>query len=196
MVEGRRNYLSQEQFDKLIEHIPDLNSRKWTNEEIEFLFKLSYWCGLRISEAVQVRKEDVNLTERDILLKKVKGGKNELVKIPPIFISELRQFLEKRDDDFLFFGCNRAIVHYWLKKLGTSLGISALVTPQSITKEKTKTHIFRKTIAKDFFEGKFGKPALITLVQKKLRHKDTMTTWKYLNVDEAVLDEYEKTYLT
>ena len=52
------NYMPPEQFNQVIDAIPRLHIRKWKDEDIQMLFKLCYWCGLRISEAMKLSVED------------------------------------------------------------------------------------------------------------------------------------------
>lgn len=63
--------ISEEDFVKLIE-----NTKK---EEHRLAFLLGYGSGLRISEVVKLKPEDVNLKEKKIFIRQGKGGKDRIV---------------------------------------------------------------------------------------------------------------------
>lgn len=63
-------------------------------------------------------------------------------------------------------------------EIGQALKISALLTPQTETNEKTKTHIFRKSIGKTMLY----KGASLNIIQRKLRHNKISTTSDYLKI--------------
>ena len=53
-MKSTRNHLSQDDFNMVLDYIPKLNLRKYKIEDIQMLFKISYWCGLRIGEALKL----------------------------------------------------------------------------------------------------------------------------------------------
>ena len=55
------NYMPPEQFAQVLDAIPRLNSRKWSINQITMLFKIAYWCGLRITECTELKAEDFDL---------------------------------------------------------------------------------------------------------------------------------------
>lgn len=169
-------------FKEIIESIPTLQIRKWQDLDVEFLFKISYWCGLRMKEACKLTKEDFDLYEKEVYLGTTKGKKNQSAVIPINFIPELRSYLDKKQKDRLMPNCNPQIVRIWCRKLGVLLDIPAWTTPQSETGEKTLTHIFRKSIGKDMLYGTYGKVAPLNIVQRQLRHSSIETTNRYLQL--------------
>ena len=181
-MRAKSNYIDQEQFRLIIKHLDSLNLRKWTILDVEYLFKISYWCGLRMKEAVQLKKEDFDLINHEVYLGITKGKKNQYAAIPVPFIPELNQYLLSKPNGQLLPKCNPQIVRVWTRKLGKLLDIPAWTTPQQETGEKTRTHIFRKSIAKDMLYGTHGKPAPLNVVQKQLRHSNLNTTSKYLQI--------------
>jgi len=180
-LEAKSNYIDPENFEKIIESIPILQSRKWKDLDIEFLFRISYWCGLRMKEACKLSKEDFNLIEKEVYLGTTKGKKNQFAVIPDKFIPELRFYLDGKKGRLMPM-CNSQIVRVWCRKLGELLNIPAWITPQSETGEKTLTHIFRKSIGKDMLYGTHGKKAPLNIVQRQLRHSSIETTSRYLQV--------------
>lgn len=178
-MRANTNYMSPSVLEKVIDAIPRLNIRKWDNRDIEFLFRISYWCGLRINEACRLHVDHFDLEEQVVYLGKTKTEDNDVAVIPKIFIPFLKIYLNEIEGE-LFPDCNPQIVRVWCRRLGKMFDIPAWTTPQSESHEKTLTHIFRKSIGKDMLRGTWGKKAPLNIVQRQLRHKSIETTSKYL----------------
>lgn len=75
--------------------------------------------------------------------------------------------------------------------MGKALNILAWTTPESISGEKTKGHIFRKTFGKDMYLGEHGEGTKnIFVISKHMRHKDVATTMNhYLKLDGEAVKE-------
>lgn len=181
-MKAQSNYIDPNDFERIIESIPILQIRKWKDYDVEFLFKISYWCGLRMLEACELYKEDFDLNEQEVYLGTTKLKKNQVAIIPKKFIPELKYYLDTKQKGRLMPKCNPQIVRTWCKKLGVLLNIPAWTTLQSETGEKTLTHIFRKSIGKDMLYGTHGKKAPLNIVQRQLRHTSIETTNRYLKV--------------
>ena len=191
---SKSNYISPEQFEKILEAIPRLGIRKWLDSDIQMLMKICYWCALRFNEGARLKVEDFNLKNLEIFLGKTKTNKEDIATIPPSFVQELSNFLEGKQGP-LFPGLEYQTAIKWIYRLGKMLDIKAWTTPQRITGEKTKTHIFRKSISKDLYLGTWTEQkAPLNVVSKKLRHKGRNpagTTWQYLKLDTEDVKEWE-----
>ena len=187
------NYMPPDQFSKVIEAIPLLHIRKWKDEQIEFLFKCAYYLALRPTEAAKLQAESFDLDLKRVYLGKTKTEKAGLSIIPAPFVPEIDIYLIGKEGA-LFPGVNRFIIDNWTRRLGKILSIKAWTTPQSVSGEKTRGHIFRKSMAKNMFygevEGKEGQKAPLTFVMKQLRHKKIATTFEYLKVGEEDLKDW------
>ncbi len=190
-MNNQKNYISPDEFKLILNGIPELHIRKWKDEQAQMLFKISYYCALRISETLKLRKEDFDLKGLSVWLGKTKTKKGDSATIPEFFVYELSVYLRMQEEE-LFAGMNRRIVWYWTKRLGEMLNIIAWTTPQAKSFEKTKTHIFRKSYLKDMYHGMFGEKVPLNVIMKKARHEDMKTTSDYLRVGNDVVREYEK----
>lgn len=189
----KTNYITQENLKDMIDNVPNLHIRKWKDEDVQMVYKICYWCALRINEAIRLKVEDFDLDRFEVYLGKTKTEKEDYATIPRPFIPELSMYLLGKKGPLLK-DCYYLVVYHWVIRLGKMLNIPALTTPQSETGEKTKTHIFRKTMAKDMLYGTHtpGKNAPINVISRQLRHKGKNAlnmTERYLRVDnEAVKD--------
>ena len=176
------NYIPPELFGDIVQAVPELHIRKWKDEDVQMLFKIAYWCGLRINEAIKRKAEDFDLELRYVYLGITKTKKQDRGTIPELFVPELERWLKDKTGP-LFPGMNYHIVYHWCGRLGKLLHIEAWLEPQSATGEKTKTHIFRKSVGKDMIYGTIdGVKQPLNIVQKKLRHTTLDMTSNYLKV--------------
>ena len=181
-MKPKSNYMSPEQMDQLIDYIPQLKIRKWLDKDVEMVYRIAYWCGLRMGEAVKLKAEDFDLDRKEVYLGQTKTRKEDYAPISEQFIPELKRYLQDKKGPLLP-DCNAQNVYKWLIKAGLALNIKALTTPQSTTGEKTKLHIMRKSLGKDMYFGTFGEKADFGPIQSQLRHANPVTTGKYLRLD-------------
>jgi len=170
-------YMNPEQFTQVINAIPQLKIRKWIDLDIEFLFRVQYECALRPIEAIRLKKEDINLDERQIYLGQTKTTSEDYAVIPRGFIPQYTQYIDTISPGRLTRGLTYSTYIFWIKRLGKMLNIPAWTTPQSVTHEKTKGHIFRKSKGKDLVQ-ELGY-ALMPSISKHLRHSSPEITAKY-----------------
>ncbi|HMC00468.1 MAG TPA: site-specific integrase [Flavobacteriaceae bacterium] len=188
--------MNQQDFNKVIRAIPDLHIRKLDNLDVEMLFKILYWCALRPMEGIRLSKNDININDRVIRLGKTKTKKNDKAIIPQQFISELYPYINSKPEGRLFDGLKYITFYFWLRRLGVMLNIDAWTSLESETGEKTKGHIFRKSIGKDMVTGeikdKNGNKIEIPVISQHLRHaKPSMTIDHYL---KATSEQVKNTF--
>lgn len=187
-MKPQTNYMPPEQFQEILNHVDKLNLRKMKPDDVRMFFKIARYCGLRITEASKINAEDIDLQQKEIYLHKTKTNKNDKATIPEAFIPELENYL--KDKKGLLFQTNRYTVRDWIIKIGHDLNILAFITPQSETGEKTKCHIFRKSIGKDMHEQKLP----LNVIMSKLRHKDLATTTRYLKLNLEAVKQAEENF--
>ena len=102
-----RNLFSKIKRAKLPKKIPEVLSKKEIQSMIDttmnlkhrLLIELLYSSGLRVSEAVKIKIEDIDIEERIARIRKGKGKKDRLVIISNKLIKDLRKYLFVRDDN-------------------------------------------------------------------------------------------------
>ncbi|MBL8059950.1 MAG: tyrosine-type recombinase/integrase [Chthonomonas sp.] len=152
------------------------------------LFELLYGAGLRITEALTLRIEQVNLEEHALTV----TGKREKTRWTPIpsetgrwiarYLDESRPKLMKRASALLILSdrgnaMNRAVAYANLEKYERIAGIEAHVSP----------HVLRHSYAVHLLKG----GADLRAVQELLGHSSIETTQVYTHLD---MDEVAKNY--
>lgn len=56
--------------------------------------RLLYACGLRVSEPLNLRIKDLQLSQRRLVIRGAKGGKDRVVSVPRVLVAELKAQLE------------------------------------------------------------------------------------------------------
>lgn len=151
-------------------------ARKYLPHKHWMLMRLMYYAGLRVSEAVNIRKKDVSISASGRAWVSVigKGGKARSVLLPERLSSDLSKFADDaEDEDFIFRGNgkNTAIhentVGWAIKKAAARAGLPAGVSP----------HWLRHAHASHALDR--GAP--ISLVKTTLGHASVATTSQYLH---------------
>ena len=190
-MQDKVNYISPETFQRIQDYIPQLGIRKWKDEDVAMLFKILYFCALRPSEGIFLKKESFNLIDREIYLGKTKTKKADVAHIPSLFVNELGHWLETKTSGRLFDGLSYNTAWHWVSRTGKALDIQAWLVPETESSEKTKLHIFRKSVGKDMLSGMYGeKASAIPVISKQLRHaKPSMTVDHYLKATLETVKE-------
>jgi len=196
-IEDTYNHITYETMLLAVQSVPQLKIRKWKDEDVQFLLMLMYWSGLRVAEAIKLKKEDFHTRTRRMDLYNTKTKSIEKGIIPMSFLPEVEEYLKTKDDGPLLPDLSYKPVYRWLKRLGVMLDIPAWITPRQTTGEMTVCHAMRKSIGKNLIAGVHlspvdGKKYSIIEVSKLLRHsKPSMTEEHYLKIsDEAMLRRY------
>lgn len=189
------NYVNPADMQKILNSVNNINLRKWDPVQIQMLFKICYWLGLRMIEARKLKVEDFDFDRREVYLGKTKAKENDSRKIPLIFIPELELYLRGKTGQILKEIPHRKTVEMWARKIGLELDLAAWTTPQKETHEKTKGHIFRKSLGKDMLAGTpgitpQGRKAGLPIVSLQLGHSNLLTTTRYLKAAGAAVDEF------
>jgi site-specific recombinase XerD len=186
------NYLPNEKFDLILLYVTNnLKSKKLKSIDIQMIFKIAYHAGLRINEVLKLSKLSFNFDLLQINLGKTKTKSHDLATFPNSFSQELQDYLFndrslilKTD---LLFPISRQTVYTWIMQIGKALQIPAWTTPQTESGEKTKTHLFRKSIAKNMLYKK----APLNVIMNKLRHTNLATTSDYLKLNLSDVQTWE-----
>jgi site-specific recombinase XerD len=177
-------YLKPEQFQRLQEtlHTQTAQDRPPDRFEQTWFFLLAH-AGLRISEALNLRLEDCDLTQRRLRIQAGKGDRDRVVPMTDTLATVLEAYLKVREvapSDHLLVhrgACVKAsLISARLRQLGKMAGV-----------EPVSPHRLRHTLATLLVNQ--GMP--ITSLQKFLGHQDINTTLIYARVfDETVRQQF------
>ena len=173
--------------DKMIAAISNLNIEEWQKQRNLSLIFLVYGCGLRISEALSLTKDE--LLSSNSLTIKGKGGKQRMVPILPIIQEKLQQYLKlcphQISDRSTLFLAQRGgrysgrSFRQFLTDLRRGLNLSENITP----------HAFRHSFATHLLQSGGD----LREIQELLGHSSLSTTQKYTKIDkDFLIGEYKK----
>lgn len=151
------------------------------------MFELMYACGLRLSELVDIRIQDLRLNERLILIHG-KGSKERLVffyeSLVPIldyYLQNIRpKMLKDKNHNFLFTNNHGNVI--------SPRGIQYALNKQAITanlRQKVNPHMLRHSFATHLLDN----GANLRVVQSLLGHESLSTTQIYTHVSQEKLKE-------
>ncbi|MBS3788892.1 tyrosine-type recombinase/integrase [Candidatus Bipolaricaulota bacterium] len=184
--------LTEEEQQSLLDQF---NERYVTSQRNKVMFQLMLNTGLRVSEAVSLRWEDVNLTSGKLMVREGKGAKDRTLWIDDDQRRKLGEWKERQVDKvgelpkWVFStlreggaGKKLTIQQVWktLRTYAEKAGIEKDISP----------HTLRHTFATDLYR-KTGK---IRLVQKALGHADLSTTMIYTHIVDEELEGAMKSF--
>ena len=147
-------------------------------ERDRVLVELMLRTGIRLSSALALEVEDVDLEEGALLLRRVKGGRVERVLLGPAIREILAEYVTDRQGGPLFprrdgegIGARHAQRRFreWRKKAG----IQETVTPHSLR------HAFAMRL--------YGRTGDVLLVRRALGHRSISSTLAYAHASEDTL---------
>ena len=171
--------LSTDEIDRIIATV-DTSSVKGLRDSA--MLELLYSCGLRVSELISLKVQDLFFGEGYIRVIG-KGDKQRLVPISATARERVHRYLDKRPEtrsgeDALFLNnrgsrLTRVMVFTILKQAARNAGIEKRISP----------HTFRHSFATHLLEG----GASIRQVQEMLGHESILTTEIYTHLDSSHL---------
>ncbi len=178
-------FLNQTDVENLLQ-VPDVSTEIGLRDRA--ILELMYACGLRVSEAVDLRISDVEL-DAGILTCKGKGSKTRKIPIGKSAVEWLKSYLvlRRRKENIeiqnLFVTSlgrplNRQIIFLFIKEYAEKIGLQD-VSPHTL-RHSFATHLVQNS-------------ADIRSVQQMLGHADISTTQIYTHITDAHLRKtYEK----
>ncbi len=172
---------------KIFLTIPEVQKVDWKAKRDTALLTLIYGCGLRISEALAVTKNDLKNTQT--LTVTGKGKKQRMLPLLPVIKKRIDEYLlscpfEIKDDSSIFLGSKGKVFTRYefdgvISKIRKILGLPDTVTP----------HAFRHSFATHLLEA----GADLRSIQDLLGHENLSTTQRYTKIDKSrLLSVYQK----
>jgi len=163
--------LTREEIRTLLKHI--------TNKKHNLLLKTLYSSGLRISECVSLKINDIDLDEKMGKVIGGKGKKDRYFIISDSLLKDLTKFLNKRKDNnpFLFFYKDHHIGVRQAQKILTKAADGCNMT------KRVFPHALRSSFATHLLESGTD----IRIIQELLGHSNLATTQRYTKVSTEQL---------
>jgi integrase/recombinase XerD len=159
--------LSRGEVQKIFDALPD----NW----LRTLIRVTYACGLRVSEVVHLRVADIDSARMVVQVRQGKGQKDRLVPLSAVLLAELRAYWQRyRPTAYLFPGrYGRDYLHAG----ALQRGFAKRVRPLGLAKHVT-LHTLRHSYATHLLEAGVD----VVTLQRLLGHRDLSTTARYLHV--------------
>ena len=150
------------------------------NDRDYMLFYMGISVGLRISDMLKLKKEDLLYAHVDIIEQKT--GKQKRFKIPPYMRKEVQVYIQALGEgEYLFKsrqGGNRPIdrstAYRILRKAAEACGLREI-----------GTHTLRKTFGYHFYLDKKD----VATLQHLFNHSSPETTLRYIGINQDVIDK-------
>lgn len=171
--------------DEIDSMIAQIDLSKPFGQRNRAMVETLYSCGLRVSELVNLRLDDI-YAEQEYITVTGKGEKTRVVPIAQSALAEIEGYLPDRDavaikpgeEGIVFLNSRghrltRVMVFYIIKELAQGAGIKKNISP----------HTLRHSFATHLLEG----GANLRSIQQMLGHESIATTEIYLHLDRTVL---------
>lgn len=179
-------YFTSEEIEALLE-APSKNNHRGIRDQA--MLEVMYASGLRVSELLALKREEVNFN-RGIIKIRGKGGKERIVPLGEYalfvladYINEVRHHYEKNDKRTIFLSQNgtpltRQYFFKMIKEYAVIAGISKNISPHSL-RHAFATHLLEKG-------------ANLRAVQAMLGHTNIATTQIYTHVStKRIISAYD-----
>jgi integrase/recombinase XerD len=156
--------------DELKNLINILDTRK-----SKLMVSLMYACGLRVSELINLKNQDLNFEEKTGNVRQGKGKKDRIFNIPDFLMEDLREQVERQKKDnqeYLFTGNQGKLSSRNLQKIVSSGAKRAGI------KKDVHCHTLRHSFATHLLENGID----IRVIQTLLGHSSISTTELYTHI--------------
>jgi len=150
-----------------------------TKDRNRLIVRLLIATGLRVSELANLRVEDIDLENGEIIVVSGKGGKQRIVLVDLQTISDLKKFIQDRDPKALLIGLKARQIENVVKRYAIAAGVKWA--------EYVSPHRLRDTFAVHWVRSQGDLESL----RRLLGHSSLSSTQKYLVFD---FNEVRATY--
>jgi integrase len=153
---------------------------KEDNERNYLLFLMGINTGLRISDILKLKVEDVKGTH--IVLREQKTGKQKWIRITPSLKREINKYIAGKDDNEYIFKSRQGKN----KPIGRSMAYKILRKAANEFKLKDiGTHTLRKTFGYHFYQQTKD----VAMLQEIFNHSSPDITLRYIGVNQDSMDK-------
>jgi integrase/recombinase XerD len=159
--------LSKEDVVKIIESAPTFKQ--------QVMLSFIYATGVRLSEATEMKIEDIDGNRHQVRVNKGKGNKDRLILIPDVLLQLLRDYYKKENPEiYLFNGITKGKAY---SPRSVQLMMQEAKKRAKINK-KGSIHTLRNCYATHHLEGGTD----LVFLQEQMGHKNLRTTIRYIGL--------------
>src|SRR5690606_18738740 len=164
--------LAPKQVYKFIESLEKLRDK--------VIIQLLYSTGIRVSECINLRKQDINEYRMTIRIYKGKGQKDRYVPLSPMLLKQLNKYYRVYNpDDYILYGRKRGVPIHRISVNRIIWKANSILE----TKERITPHTFRHSFATTLVE----EGESLYTIQKILGHKSYNSTLRYIKTAKTEL---------
>jgi integrase/recombinase XerD len=172
------HYITYDELLNAIKYYATYNNRGMSSMKCSALLKFLFFTGLRKSEILNLKREEIDLTNCAIKVYGIKDKEERLVYFPDTLIKELTDYFNSEPQESNAFNITKTELWWLTKKISKHLGKS--ISP----------HTLRHSFATYLMNKKNVSPAI---VQRIMGHSSIETTMIYANPDDKMAqEEYKK----
>lgn len=164
--------LSKDEVRQLLGSIDTKKSR--------LMVSMLYACGMRVSELINLKADDIDFNEKSGNIRQAKGKKDRVFNIPEFLFNELKEQAEnqkKASQEYLFSGPKGRLSARNLQKIVSKAAFRAGI------KKQVHCHTLRHSFATHLLENNID----IRKIQELLGHADLSTTQIYTHISREEL---------
>ena len=145
------------------------------NNKSKLMISLTYACGFRVSELINLKTADLNFNEKIGYVRQAKGKKDRIFNIPLSIFADLQKQVEKQkqnNQEYLFTGPRAKLTDRNIQK------IVRTASQRAGLQKQVHPHTLRHSFATHLLENGTD----IRIIQKLLGHSSISTTELYAHV--------------
>ncbi len=164
--------------DEIMQSLKHIKKDNWINYRDYAFILFLYATGTRVSEAIEIKKDDINNSW--LKIRSAKGDKQRIVPIAQMALLSLNEYLSKRE---------KKNEYIWINYRGQKM---SRITAFKITKKylNVSPHVLRHSYATSLILG----GADLRVVQELLGHSSILTTQIYTHIEQKNLEQTVKKY--
>jgi len=171
-------YITYDELLNAIKYYATYNNRGMSAMKCSVLLKFLFMTGLRKSELLNLKREEIDLTNCVIKVYGIKDKEERLVYFPDTLIKELTDYFNSELQESNAFNITKTELWWLTKKISKHLG------------KNISPHTLRHSFATYLMNKKNVSPAI---VQRIMGHSSIETTMIYANPDDKMAqEEYRK----
>lgn len=162
--------------------LPDVLSKEEVNQIINaaktrksrLIIEMLYYTGMRVSELITLKKDDINLANREIIVEG-KGNKQRKIVLPSKLVNELEEWLKEFNGEYIF-SKDKQLTARNIQKILTNIRKKLNI------KKKITPHKLRHSFATHLLESGLD----IRTIQVLLGHENLSTTQVYTHITDEL----------